>query len=507
MAMMTSNPAAAASVACAALPQDTDSVQPLGGPTVAVPSNNAVWRMCDPITRGPAAAGGTLFIESVAVRADPSNSNQTLLQLVVFHEGRQVAVKARYHAVQTGEGDGVTYGLVGVRNAVIPCSATRPRLPDATILTCAVSGGAAEDGDLRIPAARPGAPPWELRLRWNYAAGGRAYDARIRMCAAAVPSMYACATDRAAAPRRVPRLGVCVSSLSNKHGTLAPKLVVDFIEYYRLLGVHHVAIHMRPDAAASVGAALTAAYAADAPHFIFEAIPSGYVTADPANLDTWAYYDQAATLNSCVGHMRGQVDWLGLFDIDEWLVDGDGAVAVPLATTLTRWGCGGGGANRVHSTACPKAPLPSAQVPKPGRLSCLYVNRDDVAAPFAPGGAYPRGATALQYFKRAATAAPSTKFPKLWCDPDAVAATWVHQATGVPGAAPVQVPTESATFRHFTSYFSARAETGTFPRATDAAFARRMADASAARLAHPACVAATSTATAAMAAAGVRHWQ
>jgi len=469
--------------------------------------------MCEPTARAPAADGGTLFIESVSVRAAgvEGGGNVTVVELAVFHEGREFAEGAIFHAAQTGRAANASYWLAGGRRRVLPCTVRLPPqlMPDVTLLSCEAPG-------LDIPVPRPGAAPWELQLRWNYSRGGEGdgdddgssgsggvtYGARIWMCAAAVPFMYACPqAGQVAQPRRVPRLGVCVSSMSNKHGTLTPKLVVDFIEYYRLLGVHHIAIHMRPDAAASVGAALTAAYAADAPHFVFEAIPSGYVTADPANLDRWPYYDQAGTLTSCVGHMRGQVSWLGMLDIDEWLVDGNGTVTTPLTTMLTAWGCGAmteDGAPRVHATACNRSTTP----PGAARLSCVHMQRDAVAAPFVPGGEYPGGATALQYFRDALLATPNNLLsPKAWCDPDAIAATWVHHAVAIPGATAVIVPEVNATFRHFTSYFNAREQSGAFPRSADAAFAAQLAAASAARLAHPACVTATSTATAAMAAA------
>jgi len=454
---------------------------PLGGATVAVPSGRAVWRMCDAIERAPAADNGTLFVESVTL-LNEDNATVPVVRIAVFHEGPHFGAEGLYHGTQGGN-EGISYWLTGDRSGTgsVPCQAVQSHLPSVTLLTCVPDANTT--GSYGIPPAYPNATRWELTLRWNYSGGGATFDARIRMCAAAVPAMY----TRTNPARRVPRLGICVSSLSNTHRTLAPKLVVDFIEYYRLLGVHHIAIHMRPDVATGVGAALAAAYAADAPHFVFEAIPSGYVTANPANLDRWAYYDQAATLNSCLGHMRGQVEWLGLFDIDEWLVAGNGTTAEPLVDTLTRWGCSGtlaaSGAPRVHATACTDTPAASAQA---ARLSCLHMYREDVAAQRVPGGAYPGGATALQYFAHAVDGKTNIGLSKLWCDPTAIAATWVHHAIAEPGAASVQVPATAVLFRHFTSYFSKRAESGTLPRASDTAFAQRLAAASAVRLAHPA---------------------
>jgi len=492
---------AAAAAACAALRQQApipvDRQTPLGGATVAVPSGRAVWRLCDAIVRAPAAAGGTLFIESAAVRVEEGVNQTVAIDVVAFHEGREYAAEAACHGAQTGVTD-ARFWLTSSGGGRVPCRAVRTEMPDVMLLTCVDT-----DHHLAIPPAYPNAPPWELELRWDYGGGDSGggggddtiYDARIRMCAAGVPSMYTC-TESTAPPRRVPRLGICVSSLSNPHGTLVPKLVVDFLEYYRLLGVHHVTIHMRPDAMAAVGTALAAAYAADAPHFMFEAVSSGYVTADPANMDKWAYYDQAAILNSCLGHLRGAVEWLGLFDIDEWLVVGNGTAAEPLAATLTQWGCSGaltaGGAPRVHATACNDTPL-VPPVPA-ARLSCLHMLRDFMEEPFVPGGAYPGGATALEYFAHAIKPAPIASYPKLWCDPTALAATWVHHAVDVPGARAVQVPPNATTFRHFSSYFNTRAQPGKYPRpVVDAAFARRLAAASAARLAHPAFAATTVT--------------
>jgi len=462
---------------------------PLGGAAVAVPSGRAVWQQCDPIVRAPAAPDVNLFIESAAARVEVvDGQNLTTVNVAVFHEGPNYGVEGVYHGKQNGD-EGIGYWLAG--SSSVPCNAVRLTLPDVTVLTCV----GATDTDLALPEAHPNAPPWQLRLRWKYGDGGPVYDALINVCAVAVPAMYACPEAEAAAapPRRVPRLGICVSSLSDPHGTLAPKLVVDFIENYRLLGVHHIAIHMRSDAMSTVGTALAAAYAADAPHFIVEAIPSGNVTAYPANLDRWPYYDQTATLNSCLGHLRGQVDWLGLFDIDEWMVVGNGTTAEPLAASLTRWGCGG---DRVHATACNNTP--ALPVPAP-RLSCLLVHRDHVNAPAVAGGVYPGGVTAQQYFTDAKEPAPVRDIPKLWCDPTAVTATWVHHTANVPGAGAVEVPLTAGTFRHFVSYYVARDNKGTpgaTDRAADAAFSKRLAAASAARLAHPALVAAAPTATA-----------
>jgi len=70
--------------------------------------------------------------------------------------------------------------------------------------------------------------------------------------------------------------------------------IVSFLEYYRLAGVHHVAMHLRPDVFIDHAAELARMYSDDAPGFILELIDSGYVSRDPFVVTKFPYYDQGA---------------------------------------------------------------------------------------------------------------------------------------------------------------------------------------------------------------------
>jgi len=70
--------------------------------------------------------------------------------------------------------------------------------------------------------------------------------------------------------------------------------IISFLEYYRGAGVHHVAMHLRPDMFIDHAAELERLYAGDAPGFILELIDSGYVSRDPFVVTKFPYYDQGA---------------------------------------------------------------------------------------------------------------------------------------------------------------------------------------------------------------------
>lgn len=88
------------------------------------------------------------------------------------------------------------------------------------------------------------------------------------------------------------RIGLCLSSISNARDTLSLLHIVSFLEFYRIAGVHHVTMHMRPDVYIDFAPELLRLYADDAPEFILELVDSGYVARDPFVLTRFPYYDQ-----------------------------------------------------------------------------------------------------------------------------------------------------------------------------------------------------------------------
>lgn len=90
----------------------------------------------------------------------------------------------------------------------------------------------------------------------------------------------------------LPRIGLCLSSVSNARDTLSLRHIVSFLEYYRIAGVHHVTMHMRPDVFIDFAPELSRMYSQDAPEFILELIDSGYVARDPFVVTRFPYYDQ-----------------------------------------------------------------------------------------------------------------------------------------------------------------------------------------------------------------------
>lgn len=152
--------------------------------------------------------------------------------------------------------------------------------------------------------------------------------------------------------------------------------------------------------------------------------------------------------------MAGLVDWLGLFDLDEWFVV-PARLEEPLRVTLPAIAAAFGGAR--------------------ADFSCLQVLQQNVADPFVPGGAFSDTAYAHYRTLSAPHSKPNMRsaWAKMWCRPERTRAVWVHHGEGFGDGRPgvghgpsdetggvlrwdVAVPPANATFRHFRAYLSRR---------------------------------------------------
>ena len=153
---------------------------------------------------------------------------------------------------------------------------------------------------------------WKLKFRWlKGPAMKREYTIPFEVCSEQKFDMIRCTPDETGESGAVgrpqgdlswqladsrqqlnPRIGVCVSSISNQRSTLFLGHIIPFIEYYRLSGVHHMVLHLRPDVFIDFSPKLRLLYSSDSPGFILEVIDAGYVTRDPFVVTKFPYYDQ-----------------------------------------------------------------------------------------------------------------------------------------------------------------------------------------------------------------------
>jgi hypothetical protein len=186
---------------------------------------------------------------------------------------------------------------------------------------CEVSGPPSGEVDLAFlecelpPAQRlPGA--WILMFRWIQGpAFGHVYAIPLQMCLEPTYRMRPCdsiaQSARATTQSDRPRIGACISTLSDQHNTLSLGHIIPFVEYYRIAGVHHMVLNMRPEVYIEFAPLLRELYAKEAPGFILDVTNVGYVVREPFLVIEKNYKDQVAVLNSCLARMTDHVDWLG----------------------------------------------------------------------------------------------------------------------------------------------------------------------------------------------------
>jgi hypothetical protein len=321
---------------------------------------------------------------------------------------------------------------------------TAPHVIELAHLTCALPPGTIQPGY------------WALQLRWIAGpAINRAYTIPLQLCVVPAFRMVPCSPAGSsvvgvrADPSGAPRIGMCLSSVSNQRNTLSLGHLLPFIEFYRLAGVHHMALHTRPDVFADFAETLSKMYAHEAPEFVLEIIDSNYLARDPFSVVRYQYYDQVPVLNSCLSRLAGRVDWLGFADLDEWFLpsrheDRLGAVLPALAAEFGKVS-------------------PS--------FSCMQVLQQNVADAYVHTGAF--SDTPYTHYRTQGKSHPTQRssWPKLWCRPASTRAVWIHHGEGFNVGRPsealnhliwdVAVPPSNATFRHFRSYLSRRTDAGT----------------------------------------------
>jgi len=170
-----------------------------------------------------------------------------------------------------------------------------PDLPYKARLTC------------RIPSDFEGSSAPNISLRGVI--GGDAVDLRIPLC------------EREQRPKG--RVAICSAPLFLGPG-LPPNRIIEWIEYYRILGVEHFHIYDRDDALKDV---------------LARHVKEGVVTRhkwllfEDAARDQSDYYDQHFAQDACIMRHRDQHDWFLFVDPDEYLhvsPPGEGALKLYL---------------------------------------------------------------------------------------------------------------------------------------------------------------------------------
>ena len=197
-------------------------------------------------------------------------------------------------------GDGRVQAYPSSRSSELSVSISY--LPDAHFTQCSQVVSFADTNHIICPVEgtlRAENASWVLRVK--------------RVDDVLLPLPLCPATAQFPADPESPRVGVCVATVYMRHTTL--RTLLDFAEYHRALQVDQVTFLMREDAFALFSAPLSAAY----PDGSVVAVKYGVSSRDPNNAAKWyGYYDQEMAINHCFMRARGQVDWLGVFDLDEY---------------------------------------------------------------------------------------------------------------------------------------------------------------------------------------------
>jgi hypothetical protein len=215
---------------------------------------------------------------------------------------------------------------------------------------------------------------------------------------------------------------------------------------------------MRPRAYAQFAPALAAAYGG----FVV-VVNIGVISADADNARRWSgYYDQQIALNHCLARSRGVVDYVGLFDSDEYLYTPDHA---PVGEVLRRL-----------DTGAPRAGLPlGPDGTADTDTSCIHITRDEIIAPRLPS---PLNVSLYRGMTAPSAAAVTAGTNKMFCRPWATRAVMVHLGEPEPGTQRVYADPAAVHFRHYINGINQRtardepAKRGNHPpRAVDDAFA------------------------------------
>ena len=240
-----------------------------------------------------------------------------------------------------------------------------------------------------------------------------------------------------------PRIGICVATVYLRHTTI--RHLLDFAEYHRAMEVDQVTFLMRRDAYRRFGTMIAAAY----PDGSVVAVDYGVSSRDPTNAEKMAgYYDQEMAINHCFMRSRGQVDWLGVFDLDEYFF----APNYP----------------PVH-LAIGRATSFSTDV------SCLQLHTDRIHDEFVEATNEDGESTLHELHDNATSRDLPTGDPflgKFFCRVDDFDSAINHLAFPVKGLSLV-ADSSIAVIRHFSNLFALRRnDIGTFVRSVDKAWAR-----------------------------------
>lgn len=265
-----------------------------------------------------------------------------------------------------------------------------------------------------------------------------------------------CPARRFLADAAAPRVGICVATIYDYKGGLTLRHMVDFIEYHLALGTDVIKLYMRSEVHVKYAAPLAALYGDSV-----QPIDIAIVSRDPQNAArNNGYYDQEVALNHCLVRMRGEADWVGFFDTDEYFYTPDHA---PIMDVL-------------HRIAPPAAEGGLSNI------ACVNIGRDEIAtdAVRPPGswkGSIYEAFTQPVYTELRPLRAPKTS-RKMFCRPMWTSSVMNHLGYMARGT-DLWPETSQVHFRHYRNVVNRRvgeldllpAEDGKVTRPVNATFA------------------------------------
>lgn len=334
--------------------------------------------------------------------------------LLTFMEGFDYYTgPGRVQALPTPKGKELKLSLRHSPNAeAVPC--TMMEQADVNLITC--------------PAPKPFLPASANMLALT-AVRNQTVDINIKLCPA----------RRFVGDSATPRVGICVATVYDYKGGLTLRHLVDFAEYHRVLGVDVIKMYMRTNVYAKYAAPLEALYGDSV-----QAVDISVVSRDPENAArNNGYYDQEVALNHCLVRMRGEADWVGFFDFDEYFYTADHA---PIVDVLERL-----------------AATTSEEV------SCINIGRDEIVTPAVrPPGTWQ--GTIYETFVHPVHAelqsitAPKTS-RKMFCKPMWASSVMNHMGYRARGT-DVWPETAVAHFRHYRNMVNDRTGKDVYPMAS-----------------------------------------
>jgi hypothetical protein len=207
-------------------------------------------------------------------------------------------------------------------------------------------------------------------------------------------------------------VGICSATLYGDKIQL--RHIVDWAEYHRLLGVGLITLYMRSDTYRRLESEVRKTFQG----FVIP-FDIGVISRDPLSASRHnGYYDQEMALNHCLFNARGKVEWLGIFDIDEYVYSPDHDQLVNLLRLLRK-----------------------------GNSACIHIEQDYIVSPTIDWNALPAKTVYQEMKDPKYDKFVLSGLPKMFCKPMETKVIANHGS--ISATMPTKANQTDIVFRHY----------------------------------------------------------